>query len=175
MESYEKVLAVGGKKNSLGRAQAVIDDVYDHPNKLDELFECVFADDAWVRMRAIDSFEKIVKDKPQWAQPYLTAIFDDLAKSSQASVQWHLAQIFSEVALTDDQQEKAVAWLEGKVATVDVDWIVAVNAMKALLYFYRRGRVGAESLEKLFRVQEGHASPSVRKKAAAFRKELPVK
>ena len=172
MDSYEKILAIGGKKNSLGRAQEVVDDVYTHPEKLSELFGCIFADDAWIRMRAIDSFEKIVKEKPEWAQPYLDMIFDDLTASDQASIQWHLAQIFSEVELTDEQRERAIAWLKNKIKTVDVDWIVSVNAMKALLYFYQGGFTGAKELDQLFETQEGHKSPSVRKKASAFRQEL---
>lgn len=169
MESYEDILATGGKTNSLGRAGEVIDSVYSNPSRLDELFDCISADDAWVRMRAIDSFEKIVQERPEWAQPYLDRIFTDLVQSSQPSVQWHLAQIFSEVTLTHEQRDHAITWLKNKLKTTDVDWIVSVNAMKTLVYFYQKGFVAASELQRLFKIQEGHTSKSVRKKAAALR------
>lgn len=168
MDSYESILTVGGKTNSLGRASEVINSVYSNPSRLEELFNCISADDAWVRMRAIDSFEKIVKDKPEWARRYLDRIFNDLTKSGQPSIQWHLAQIFSEVSLTDEQRDRAIAWLKNKIKTTNVDWIVSVNVMKALLYFYQNGFVTAGELKQLFKTQEGHKSQSVRKKAANF-------
>lgn len=168
MESYESILAVGGKANSLGRASEVIENVYADPSRLEELFDCIFADDAWVRMRAIDSFEKIIKEKPTWVQPYLSKIFSGLTQSVQPSVQWHLAQIFSEVALTKQQQNLAISWLKNKIKTIDVDWIVSVNAMKALLYFHQNGFVDVKELQELFKIQENHRSKSVRKKAVEF-------
>jgi hypothetical protein len=169
MESYESMLAVGGKSNSLGRADEVISSVYGDPSRLDELFNCILADDAWVRMRAVDSFEKITRQKPEWIQPYLDKIFSDLTLSSQPSIQWHLAQIFSEVQLTDEQREGAIAWLKDKIKTIDVDWIVSVNVMKALVYFHQNGYISVGELNQLFEIQEAHKSKSVRKKVAYFR------
>lgn len=168
MESYEEILSAGGKTNSLGRAAEVIEDVYKNPKKLNELFVCISADNPWVRMRASDSFEKIIKEKPEWVQPYLDAIFSSLTKSSQPSVQWHLAQIFMEVELAPEQQRLALRWLMDKIKTIDVDWIVAVNVMKALLYFHSKDQVSIGELQPLFETQKVHSSKTVRKKAAEF-------
>jgi hypothetical protein len=168
MELFEEILMAGGHSNSLGRASEVLDAVRSDRSRLDELFDCIFADDAWVRMRAIDSFEKIIKDNPEWIGPYLNRILGELTLSSQPSIQWHLAQIFAEVSLTDKQRLEVVAWLRHMIATTDVDWIVSVNVMKALLYFYRNKFVVASDIKRLFKAQEGHASKSVRKKAAEF-------
>lgn len=168
MESFEEVLKAGGHSNSLGRADEVLKVVQDDHSRLDELFSCISADDAWVRMRAIDTFEKLVKDKPAAVQPYLPTIFLNLTKSNQPSIQWHLAQIFSEVELTAKQRSEAIAWLKNTITTTDVDWIVSVNAMKALLYFHQNGFIAVSDIAPLYKVQEGHASKSVRKKAASF-------
>jgi hypothetical protein len=165
MDSYESILTIGGKTNSLGRASEVIEDVYSSPSRLEELFNCIFADDAWVRMRAIDSFEKILRDKPEWVRPYLARIFNDLTQSTQPSIQWHLAQIFAEVQLTNEQEGHAIMWLKHKIETTNVDWIVSVNAMKTLLHFQQKGVVSADELRQLFKIQETHKSKSVRKKA----------
>jgi len=172
MESYESILAVGGKTNSLGRADEVISSVYADPSRLDELFSCISADDAWVRMRAIDSFEKIAREKPEWIQPYLGRIFSDLTQSNQPSVEWHLAQIFSEVQLTDEQRENAIAWLKDKIKTTDVDWIVSVNTMKTLVHFCKSGLLANKDVTSLFKLQQQHKSNTVKKKAAQLLQEL---
>lgn len=172
MESFESMLMAGGKTNSLGRAEEVLARVRNDLTRLDELFGCISADDAWVRMRAIDAFEKIIRDDPGLIQPYLDRIFNNLAQSDQPSIQWHIAQLFAEVTLTGERQTDAIAWLKSKLETTDVDWIVSVNAMKTLLYFQQKGAVTAAELHNLFAVQEKHVSQSVRKKATGFLREL---
>ena len=172
MERFEEILMAGGHSNSLGRAGEMLETVRNDCSRLGELFDCIFADDAWVRMRAIDSFEKIIKDNPEWVGPYLDRVFSELTLSSQPSIQWHLAQVFIEVVLTDKQRSDAIAWLKRMIATTDVDWIVSVNVMKALLYFYRNKFVAASDIKPLFKIQEGHVSKSVRKKATEFLSNL---
>jgi hypothetical protein len=172
MEKFIDILQAGGKTNSLGRAGEVFTMVRNDPSRMDELFECIKAEDAWVRMRAIDTFEKLIKGDPKLVRPYLPLILADLVKSSQPSIQWHLAQIFGEVELNDQQRTDAITWLKSKIASTDVDWIVSVNVMKSLLHFYKAGFVPKEELAILFNVQSDHASKSVRKKAEMFLKEL---
>jgi hypothetical protein len=172
MDSYKTVLAVGGKTNSLGRAAEVIESVYSEPSRLKELFDCILAEDPWVRMRAIDSFEKIIKTKPDWAEPYIAILLDTLTLSDQPSIQWHLAQLFTEVKLTSIQRNNALVWLKSKIKTTNVDWIVSVNAMNALLYFQKKGYVETSELEALCEIQAQHPSKSVRKKAMSMSKML---
>lgn len=172
MESFKEILSAGGKANTLGRASEVITLINADSSRLTELFDCISDDDAWVRMRAIDSFEKIVRDVPEVAQPYLSRIFNELTLSEQPSIQWHLAQLFIEVELTETQREKAITWLKTRIKTPDVDWIVSVNTMKALLHFKQLGFVTAGELKALVAVQETHHSQSVRKKAIAFQQQL---
>lgn len=166
--SFETILSEGGHTNSLGRSGEVYDICKDDPSRIGELFACISADDAWVRMRAIDTFEKLVRDDPAIVKPYLPAIFSDLTKSDQPSIQWHLAQIFQEVELDDDQEKTAIAWLENRISSTEVDWIVAANSMKSLMYFNKKGALNAEELRPLFEIQLNHHSKSVRKKAGQF-------
>jgi hypothetical protein len=172
MESFAQILTAGGHTNSLGRAHEVLEAVQQHPHKIDQLFGCIFADDPWVRMRAIDAFEKIVRDNPEAAQPYVDILINDLTQSSQPSIQWHLAQLFAEVTLDQSQTTKVLAWLQAKIATTDVDWIVAVNVMKTLLYFRGMRLVNDKTLKQLFAVQSEHSSKSVRQKAELFLESL---
>ena len=172
MESFAEILLAGGHANSLGRSNEVLEIVRKDTSKLDELFSCISADDAWVRMRAIDTFEKLVKEQPALVQPYLKSILNELTKSEQPSIQWHLAQIFGEAALSDSQRKDVIAWLKARVTTTEVDWIVSVNVMKTLLAFCKSGFMRADELAPLFKTQSEHPSKSVRKKAAVFLQEL---
>lgn len=171
-EPFEQVLEAGGKANSLGRSSEVVEDVLASPSRLPELFDCIYADDDWVRMRAIDSFEKVIKGHPDWAEPYIDKIFDDLTCSDQPSIQWHLAQLFTEIKLSDAQRSQAIDWLKHKLKTVEVDWIVAGDCMKALLYFYKEGYLAKPEVDRLFAVQEGHSSKAIRAKAGKLREAL---
>lgn len=173
VEPYREVLAAGGHTNSLGRAGEVLDELQRDRSRLPELFGCISDADAWVRMRAVDTFEKLVRADPACAGPYVEDIVSDLTRSDQASVQWHLAQLFGLIDLTPAQQETARAWLTSRLATTDVDWIVAAHAMATLEAFARRGLVATEDLRRLLEVQTGHRSASVRRKAGAFLAALP--
>lgn len=172
MSDFEEKLQSGGHTNSLGRAEEVLSEVRKDNTKLTELYSCISSDDAWVRMRAIDTFEKLVREKPSLAEPYIPDIFGHLTKSSQPSIQWHIAQIFAVISLNNQQREVAIKWLQDRIKTVEVDWIVSVNAMKTLLQFNKAGLIDAGSLRTLFKKQMEHKSQTVRKKAGLFLGQL---
>lgn len=172
MEPFEAILAAGGRSNSLGRAGEVLATVRADRSRLVELFACIGAEDPWVRMRAVDTFEKVIRDEPALVAPYLDVILTDLTRSEQASIRWHLAQIFAVVELTDAQRATAITWLVGLVETPDVDWIVAANTLTTLVGFHSRGFVDAAVVRRLCDVQANHRSKSVRAKAAALRDRL---
>jgi hypothetical protein len=172
MQKFIDILSVGGKTNSLGRANEVMDAVLADASKLGELYECVSADDAWVRMRAADCLEKICRVHPDWIEQYLEKILTDWTLSTQPSIQWHLAQIVAEVRLSDVQRKQATAWLKKSLSSTDVDWIVAVNTMKTLLQFCREGQVTKDEIMPLFELQRQHKSNTVQKKAAQFLQDL---
>jgi len=172
MQEFIDILSVGGKTNSLGRAEEVMAAVLADKSKLSELYQCIFADDPWVRMRAADSLEKICRAHPDWVESYMDKILQDWASTSQPSIQWHLAQILAEVHLSDGQRERALAWLKGVLSSSEADWIVAINTMKTLVQFCREGAVAKEELTALFELQFQHKSNTVRKKAAQFLQDL---
>lgn len=156
---------MGGHRNSLGRAGEVLELLRADGSRTDELFACIAAGDAWVRMRAVDTFEKLVRERPERGRPYVTRIIDELTRSDQPSVQWHVAQLLAVLDLTPVQRSAAVAWLSARLATTEVDWIVAAHAMTTLVDLRRRGLVGASDVVPLLEVQRAHRSPSVRRKA----------
>ncbi len=171
-ENFAQILAVGGKTNSLGRAQEVVDLVLSDEDQLAELYRCVFNDDAWVRMRAIDSMEKICRLHPDWLVPYIDRFQSELAHSEQPSIQWHLAQIYRQIDLTALQKRHAIQWLTSRLEQKDVDWIVAAQAMTTLVQFTHDGAVPKKSTIALLKLQQSHTSKSVVKRATKLLAEL---
>lgn len=163
--SFADLLAVGGKANSLGRVNDVIELVLGDQTRLEELYNCLFNEDAWIRMRAADALEKICRQHPDWLLPYIDRFSKELTSSSQASIQWHLAQIYREVNLTAQQKRFAISWLTNLLSTKEVDWIVAANAMDTLAQFAKDGALPAANLISLLKVQQQHKSNAVIKRA----------
>lgn len=165
-ELFSDMLASGGHRNSLGRVPEVIAQVLVDKSRLDELYAAIRdSDDAWVRMRAMDAFEKICREYPEWIQPYIDAIQTELAASTQASIQWHIAQLYEQLTLSAPQQRTAIAWLKGLLATTDTDWIVAANALQALAHFVRSGDADVADLLAAIHTQQAHRSPAVVRRA----------
>ena len=162
------MLTIGEHKNSLGRASEVVDIVLNDHSRLDELFECIFDDDAWVRMRAIDSVEKVCRVNPDWLQPYVSRLLNEVAPIKQASIQWHLAELFGKVALTPTERQRAVNIMKQNINSSDADWIVASNTIKTLTDFAVQGYVPKNDIMQLLRIQQTHHSPAVVKRATKF-------
>lgn len=171
-EAFADILAVGGKSNSLGRASEVTEAVLKNKALLEKLYECLFNEDAWTRMRAADSLEKVCRIHPEWLLPYIDRLSADLASNSQASIQWHLAQIYRAVDLTLSQKHFAINWLKQLLSSTQVDWIVAANSMDTLAQFAQDGSVSKSDLKDLLEIQLHHKSKSVVKRANKLLGEL---
>src|SRR5690606_33074018 len=111
-EGFLDMLTVGGKSNSLGRAEEVTRQVLQDKSRLGELYDCMFAEDAWVRMRAADALEKVCRSRPEWLLPYIDRLQKYLGKATQPSLLWHLAQIYRQVPLTVKQKDTAIKHLK---------------------------------------------------------------
>lgn len=164
-EKFKDMLTAGGHANSLGRVNDVIACVLADKHRLQELYDCLFNEDAWVRMRAADALEKICREHADWLLPYIDRIAKDLAASQQPSIQWHIAQIYRQVSLTPKQKRSAIHWLADLLSSKDIDWIVAANAMDTLAYFTKEGSFSRDTMLSLLQIQQQHASKSVVRRA----------
>lgn len=171
-EQFTEMLLEGGHANSLGRVNDVIQMVLGDNSRLDELYACLFHKDAWVRMRAADALEKICREHPEWISPYVDKFQKELSNSTQPSIQWHLAQIYEQITLTDKQKQKAQTWLASLLANKNTDWIVAANAMDTLMKFTKSGSFLRSDMEKLLVVQQQHKSKAVVKRSTKYIAEL---
>lgn len=164
-EPFAVMLTAGGKSNSLGRVSEVIEAVLKDRSRLGELYDCLFHEDAWARMRAADALEKICREHPDWIEPFIDRIQAELTGTGQASIIWHLAQIYRQVNLNDKQRETAITWLKKQISSKDADWIVSANTMDTLFEFTRRGHFPAPELTELLETQRRHKSAAVVKRA----------
>jgi hypothetical protein len=171
-QDFADMLAVGGKSNSLGRVNEVIEIVLSDQSRLNELYDCLFSDDAWLRMRAADALEKVCRQHPEWLLPYIDRFADELATSTQASILWHLAQIYGQVYLTSEQRAFAINWLKNLVSTKEVDWIVAASAMDTLAHFVKEGSFPKAEMILLLTIQQQHKSNAIMKRATKLLTEF---
>ena len=129
-------MLTGGDPRSLGETEQVFKLVLSHPERLEELFNCVFHPDEVVRMRAGDALEKVCRQKPEWFEPFKERLLNEVAGINQASVKWHLAQIFSEITMSQVEKEKAVSIMLRNLETTN-DWIVINLTLESLAKFAR--------------------------------------
>lgn len=135
MDTIKQALT-GGDPRSLGRTEEVVGWVLTDQTRLPELFDCLFDDDEIIRMRAGDTLEKVCRQNPDWLKPYTGRLLDEVSAIEQPSVQWHLAQMLGEIALSAGHKVKAIALLKGYLET-DHDWIVTNCSLETLAKFAR--------------------------------------
>lgn len=170
IESFEQMLT-GGHHNSLGRTLEVVDAILAHPEKLEELYNCYFSEDAVVRLRTSSAMKRITQAHPQWVVPYLDRLISVIAKIDQASTQWTLANLFDFLTLymTDAQKSDARAIMMHNVATHN-DWIVLNTTMPVLADWAKAG--DSELAQWLIPQLERHAQDKRKSVAKRASKQL---
>jgi hypothetical protein len=143
------VLLTGGDPRKLRNADSVIDLASRQPERLQELVECVFSADEIVRMRASDALEKVCRSHPGLLERFVPRLLGEMSRIEQPSVQWHLAQILTEVPLDEAETAQAITILEHNLDTSS-DWIVTNLTLQALALFARTSpAVRARLVERL--------------------------
>jgi hypothetical protein len=131
-----EALLTGGDPRRFRNADIAIDAASRQPERLAELVQCVFSDDEIVRMRASDALEKVCSAQPGLVQRFVPLLLSEMSRIDQASVQWHLAQILTEVRLDEEERAEAIAILEHNLDSSG-DWIVTNLTLQALATFAR--------------------------------------
>lgn len=168
--NIEAVLG-GGNPRSLGKTDEIVKLVLQKPATLPELFECLFASDEIVRMRAGDALEKVCRERPEWFEPFIDRLLDEIALIDQPSVQWHLVQMLGEVELSTAQKSKAVAILKRNLEHA-TDWIVLNYSLEVCAQFARQDAALRDYfIEQLKRYRE-YPLKSVAKRAAKLSAEF---
>ena len=161
----------GGDPRSRGNTDCVVSSVLAEPAQLADLFECAFDADAIVRMRAGDGLEKICRHHPAWFEPFKERLLGEWSRSVQPSLQWHLAQILSEIPLKPLETEQAIAILLHNLATSD-DWIVTNLTLESLATFVRSGAFDGQRFITILKRYQHDRHKSVVSKARMLLKEF---
>lgn len=171
-----EALLTGGDPRSLRNATIVIDAASRQPGRLAELVQCVFSPDEIVRMRASDALEKVCRAHPGLLRPFVPRLLGQMSRIEQASVQWHLAQILTEVELDDAERAAAITILEHNLDTSG-DWIVTNLTLQALATFARTSpAVRTRLIERLHHYQDSpyrSVASRARKLMAEFGNQPP--
>lgn len=161
----------GGDKRSLKGVDETVQLVLANPEKLSELYNCLFYDDEIVKMRASDALEKICRQRPDLLEPYLDKLIDDVAQVKQPSIQWHLAQIFSEVKLSSRQKESAIKIMRDNLDKMD-DWIVVNLTLESLANFVRKGDISETEFGMILEKFQRSRHKSVVSRVGKLKKEF---
>ena len=132
MESFAKMLT-GGHPNSLGRTIEVVDITLADQARLAELYQCYFESDAVVRLRTSSAFKRVCKAQPEWLVPYIDRFITEISQLDQASAQWTLAELYSDLEsyMSQEQRQQAKAVLRHNLVHND-DWIVLNRTRQTL-------------------------------------------
>ena len=161
----------GGNPRSLRGVEQVIAAALADPGALEALFECLFCDDAVVRMRAGDALEQIARIRTELLAPFTRRLLSDVAEVDQPSIQWHLAQILTEIELTPQQRPAAIAILKRNVERYE-DWIVLNLTLQALAHFARGDPALQRELVPILRRHQADTRKSVAKRATRLLAQL---
>jgi hypothetical protein len=168
--AIEKALS-GGDPRSLGRTEEIVQLVLKNPPRVGELFECLFSDDEIVRMRGSDALEKVCRQRPDLLTPFTERLLREVSKIEQPSVQWHLAQMLSELPLHGEHRRRAIAILRRNLSRYD-DWIVTNLTLEALATFARQSTGMRKSFSRLLRQYMRSQHKSVAKRASKLLTEF---
>ncbi len=123
-------MLVIGDRRTIGRSEEAAALIRRNPKRISKLMECLWDEDAGVRMRAADALEKLSRECAAWLEPYKAALVDLLAASTQKEVRWHLALAVPRVRLTGTEARRVAKLLESYFD--DRSSIVKTFAMQGL-------------------------------------------
>lgn len=132
-ETSFETLLTGGHPNSLGNTIEVVEQVFENPALISELYDCYGSADPIVRLRTSNAFKRVWRKHPTWVVPYIGRFLDEVSLLDQASAEWTTATLIRELHkyLAAAQSEKSVQVLK-RLLTQSNDWIVLNETLKSL-------------------------------------------
>lgn len=170
--SLKEILS-GGDPRSLKGVDETINLVTKDRKKISQLFDLLFETDPVLVMRVSDALEKICRENPAWFTEYIDRLLNDVSRIKQPSVQWHLAQMFSELRLDNQQKSEAIEIMKSNLAHTD-DWIVTNLTLESLANFVRRGDLKSSDFLAIVKRYESSNHKSVTHRAEKLIKEFSI-
>ena len=169
MNDVLKKLA-GGDRRSIGRVSEIVAEVLDDSSLFKVVFNGMLSDDPIIRMRSADAVEKITAKHPEYLQLYKEKLIQQVAKSDQQEVRWHVAQMFPRLELSEEEQAVIVEILLDYLN--DKSKIVKTFSMQALADFAERDAGLRPQVIKLLEELTRTGSPAMRSRGRKLLKNL---
>ena len=154
----------GGDPRALHGVFEAVQTVLRTPARCAELVDLLFDADEIVRFRASDAIEKLAAARPDLITPFAERLLTEAGRIHQPSVQWHLAQILTEIRLSASQARRAAALLEQNLHST-TDWIVQNLTLEALAYFALRGDMAVDRFVNIAKAHLDNPHKSVARRA----------
>lgn len=131
-ETFEDMLT-GGHPNSLGRTIEAVETVLRHPERMSELYACYRSANEVVRLRVSNALRRVQAEQPEYLEPYIDSLIDEIGALGQASAQWTLPKLFdrAEKSMSDAQKARARDLVQRNLIQYK-DWIVLNNSIEYL-------------------------------------------
>lgn len=124
-------LAIGDKRATGYADKAAVMMLADN-RLIAEVFSGLYAQSPGLRMRCADALAKVAAKKPALLWPHKKALIQNVARSEQQEVQWHVAEILGYINLTPVEAKIAGRILE-RYFDSSSSRILRVNALQALV------------------------------------------
>jgi hypothetical protein len=160
----------GGDRRSIGRVSEIVAEVLNDSSLFKVVFNGMLSDDPIIRMRSADAVEKITAKHPEYLQPYKEKLIQQVAKSDQQEVRWHVAQIFPRLELSKGEQAVIVEILLNYLN--DKSKIVKTFSMQALADFAERDAGLRPQVIKLLEELTRTGSPAMRSRGRKLLENL---
>lgn len=161
----------GGDLRSIGKANEIAKVVLKDPKLFEAMVKGMTDSDPLVRMRAADAAEKVAKARPEYLQPFKSQLIHIIAKVPQQEVRWHVAQMFSYLALTAKER--------GVIASILFSWIkdeksniVKVMSLQTLSDFAKQDASLKRKVVPMLKKFIMSGSPSLQSRSRRLLKEL---
>ncbi len=150
----------GGDRRSIGRAHEVVEDVLRDPSLFGAVFEGMLSENPLIRMRAADVIEKVTAKHPDYLHPYKEVLLQQVVKSEQQEVRWHVAQLIPHLHL--DKQERLQVFEVLCTYLTDTSNIVKTFSMQALADLAEQDTSLRQEVLRLLKIQTKTGSPAVK-------------
>jgi len=98
----------GGDLRSEGRAAEVAQSIIDNPNLLAALTEGLNSENKVIRGRTCMAMEVISREHPHLLTGTIAQLTDLASRDTVAQVRWHIAEVFGNVSVSDDDAEQII-------------------------------------------------------------------
>ncbi|MGP8173631.1 MAG: hypothetical protein ACLP7O_03680 [Terracidiphilus sp.] len=174
-ETIRSMLAAGGNRLSIGRAEEIAALVLAQPKRVQsktvtQLVECLWDEDPGVVNRAADALEKVSRTLPSVLDSWKASLLGLLAEATQNKLRWHLALIVPRLQLSLPECRRAVETLQSYLD--DPSSIVKTCALQGLADLPRQDPSRGPEVLDLLRIHSRSGTPAMRARGHDLLRQL---